>query len=312
MSKIGKLVIAISLVVVVLLLGIYISSRQTSVLGPEHIPLVLKPIAIVSNNQQKLREGCNNTCSESKNNYTLSKKITTFNDMLKLFNERRSNNVRTFDFVQLLKLPVEGEEKLLRDEIYKAIIYKKWDVVLEKIPLAQNDIQEIALSSAILKALMSNSQIDVFINLFSLGAKLPQDAIHVLSSLGHVQLANELLEYGLDLYFRDSAGMNAIEYLVFRQSGNRFNREMGVMILFLLTNNISLSAYNNNLDALNFSLMKLGSNDNGPAVNFSRLLLDVGANIGETHRQQMKELKSLHLNKYLEVVKILPQLAIEF
>ncbi len=212
--------------------------------------------------------------------------------------------------VTLLKLDVGTDLK--RDKLSDAIYGNDWETILEIMPKFESeDYYQEALDAAIVAALIGKAPLSVFVNLLDRGAVLPPNAIHILSWNGGYELAESLLSYNLNIHYIDSAGMNAIEHLVYRNAEDNYSHRKAQMIDFLSTNNVMLSYHESKFDALNIALYYFGSSKDAlHAIFFAMRLVKVNALINESHYQQMIELQKMNNQRYLQMINAIPQLDI--
>jgi len=243
----------------------------------------------------------------------LKRDNTSFEKKYRTFRKHISQYSRKYELGMLYRLSLKGRIGILRDEIILALNRKDWKTVLDKLSsllAANRDVGDLALDAAIVRALISNSPEKIIIDLLDLGGKLPPDAILLLAPMGHVKLAEALLSYGLDLYYVNSVGMNAISELIYFPILIEFNdvSDQRQMLLFLLNQGVKIKSSPQGLDALNFALMNIDKSD--ISANYARILIAHGARIETSHRQQIAKLKIKNIKRYQYIVDLIPELSL--
>ncbi len=229
--------------------------------------------------------------------------------LIVFLNKRKYLN-RRFELGELYSAKVESSLAKIRDALYHSILKKNWEDVNYNINLLHgSELEKIALQSAMVHALISNAPIEVIDKLMKLGASLPADTILLIADVGYTNLANSLLDYGMDLHYEDKSGTNAIHDVVLDSYNRRSSSSAIAMLKFLISFNVNLSV-NQHINALNLTLLKSEKYD--LAIEFSKILLENGVVINNSHISQMKKLKKTDNERYLTIVQVLPELEISF
>jgi len=194
-----------------------------------------------------------------------------------------------------------------RDELVKLTFDKKWEQSLELIQLfIGTEYEALALDSCISMGVSNNAPFQYFEGLFSYGARIPDNAVSTLSYNRFGGLTVKLIPHGLNLNFVDDRGINALGMLIIET--NKY-QELGFnqMFPFLLESGVNPKPDGSSLDPLNFALEGTA---NETSVQYAKLLVDHGAPIEKSHRQQMETLKLAHSARYERIIEYIPELEV--
>ncbi|NQY38302.1 MAG: hypothetical protein HRT37_25875 [Alteromonadaceae bacterium] len=227
----------------------------------------------------------------------ISKKSQFFEQNLTKF--KMTNHIAT-----LIHTEMNDEVDKTRTQLINSLLYNKWSESQKIIEtFLGTSFENIILDVSITTAISGNAPIEFIVYLLNNGAKIPDDAVRTVSVLGYEKLANHLINYGLDIHYVNTVGMNGLSYIT-QNSDDNFG--INKMFSFLLENGISTQPTIYGLDPLNFALIKVPKSK--VAIFYAQELIKYGAVVDDSHNQQVSKLKRSSPSAYIKLINLIPEL----
>ncbi|MFT4924142.1 MAG: hypothetical protein ACI8WB_000220 [Phenylobacterium sp.] len=221
-----------------------------------------------------------------------------------LLNKQAIEQYRRKELTELMKGVKEQVKQKPEDNSQKAIIRQimqlaqqgKWPEVFQLLATLKSRQSEVR-SALVYTAIISETDFVIIEQLLDGGTKLLESVMTPLISKNNVELARQLLPYGLDLNYVEM-GYSTLARSVQWQALD--------MLKFLLVKGVPIDTDAQGFDSLDLALKQFDYKMTG--FTYVSLLISAGANIELSHKQIVDELKVRDLEGYSRLTSQFPQL----